>query len=129
LTDEEVNTIVKWVNGGALPGDPKDLPPPVQFPNEDAWTIGNPDLILQTPEHVVPAKGADEWYEVVVPTGLTEDRYVKAIETKPSKDGRFVEHLAVVSVECRAVVPTTKSLIAFRIIDRRLLERPHYEER
>jgi len=98
LTDEEVATIVKWVDGGALPGDPRDLPPAAQFPNEDEWAIGKPDLILQTPEHVVPAKGADEWYEVVVPTGLTEDRYVKAIETKPSKDGRFVEHHAVVSV-------------------------------
>src|SRR6266849_10659325 len=71
LTDEQVETIVRWVDGGALPGDPKDLPPAAQFPNEDEWAIGKPDLILQTPEHVVPAKGADEWYEVVVPTGLT----------------------------------------------------------
>ena len=32
LTDEEIETIVGWVDGGALPGDPKDMPPPMQFP-------------------------------------------------------------------------------------------------
>src|SRR5216683_3213486 len=28
LTDEQVNTIVRWVDGGSVQGDPKDLPPP-----------------------------------------------------------------------------------------------------
>jgi hypothetical protein len=53
---------------------------------------------VTSPRHVVPANAADWWGDYDVPTGLTEDRYVKAIETKPSKAGRFVNHHAVVSV-------------------------------
>jgi hypothetical protein len=98
LSDAEVATIVGWVDGGALAGDPRDLPPPLQFRNEDEWTIGKPDLIVTSPTHVVAASGVDWWGDYDVPTGLTEDRYVKAIETKPSKDGRFVNHHTTVSV-------------------------------
>jgi hypothetical protein len=98
LSDEQISTIVEWIQSGAPAGDPKDLPKPIQFRNEEEWAIGKPDLIITTPLHLVPAEGADWWGEVVVPTGLNEDRYVKAIETKPSKDGRFVNHHAVVSV-------------------------------
>src|SRR5262249_41216154 len=98
LSDAEIATIVKWVDAGAPAGDPKDLPPPVQFRVDDEWTIGKPDLIVTSPRHVVPANAADWWGDYDVPTGLTEDRYVKAIETKPSKAGRFVNHHAVVSV-------------------------------
>src|SRR5262245_31944322 len=29
LTDEEIATVVKWIDGGAPKGDPKDLPAPV----------------------------------------------------------------------------------------------------
>jgi hypothetical protein len=98
LTDAEIATIVSWVDGGAPAGDPRDLPPPVQFHNEDEWTIGVPELVVTSPKHVIPAQGGDWWGDFDVPTGLTEDRYVKAIETKPSKDGRFVNHHTVVSV-------------------------------
>ena len=29
LTDSETDTIVRWVESGALAGDPKDAPPPL----------------------------------------------------------------------------------------------------
>jgi mono/diheme cytochrome c family protein len=98
LSDAEIATIVRWVDAGAPEGDRKDLPRPVQFRDDDEWTIGKPDLIITSPAHVVAATAADWWGDYDVPTGLTEDRYVKAIETKPSKDGRFVNHHATVSV-------------------------------
>ena len=50
LSDAEIATIVKWVDAGAPEGDPRDLPPPVQFRNEDEWTIGKPDLIVTSPD-------------------------------------------------------------------------------
>jgi hypothetical protein len=98
LTDAQVATIVAWVDGGALKGDPKDAPAPVTFKDEDQWAIGKPDLIVETPMVTVPAKGADWWPTFNVPTGLTEDRYVKAIETMPDKAGRNVTHHAVTSI-------------------------------
>ena len=98
LSDAEIATIVGWVDAGAPAGDPKDLPAAVQFRDDDEWTIGKPDLIVTSPRHVVAGNAADWWGDYDVPTGLTEDRYVRAIETKPSKAGRFVNHHATVSV-------------------------------
>jgi hypothetical protein len=98
LTDAQVATIVAWVDGGSLKGDPKDAPAPVKFNNDGEWAIGKPDLVISTPTAKVPAVGADWWPTFTVPTGLTEDRYVKAIETKPDKTGRFVTHHAVTPI-------------------------------
>ncbi len=82
LSDEEIAAIAAWVDNGAPRGNPADLPPPVQWPT-DGWTYGTPDLIVPSPEGTVAANAADwfgEWGET--PTGLTEDRYIKAIEVK-----------------------------------------------
>ena len=37
LTDEQVDTIVRWVDGGALQGDPKDMPPPKAVVTDNEW--------------------------------------------------------------------------------------------
>ncbi len=52
LNDEQIATIVRWVDAGAPMGDPKDMPPPKQFPDENTWqlakTYGEPDLIIKS---------------------------------------------------------------------------------
>ena len=93
LSDEEIATIVKWVDTGAVKGNPSDMPPPRKFEDADQWHIGQPDLIVQLPEdRVVLAKSPDKWLDVVVDPHLTEDRYIKAIETKPTKGAKVVHH-------------------------------------
>jgi hypothetical protein len=86
LSDEEIATIVKWADSGAARGNAADMPPPRQFADTDKWAIGKPDYVVSIPtEYVVKAKGADDWPQIEVDTKLTEDRYIKAVETKPSK--------------------------------------------
>src|ERR1700682_3721566 len=46
LTDQEIATIVNWVDSGAPEGKPTDMPPPRQFPDGQVWQIGKPDLIV-----------------------------------------------------------------------------------
>jgi len=83
LTDEEIATIGAWADAGAPRGNPADMPPLVQWASADEWTIGTPDLIVSSPEMRAPAVSADYHDELgPVPTGLTEDRYVKAVEVK-----------------------------------------------
>ena len=95
LSDAEITTLVSWVDAGAPQGDPKDLPPPRTFDDNTKWSIGKPDLIVSVPkEHVVPAAGPDKWLDFYVDSGLTEDRYIKAVEGKPSVDGFRVVHHA-----------------------------------
>jgi hypothetical protein len=93
LSDDQIDTIVSWVSSGAPKGDMKDMPPPARFEDDDAWLIGKPDLIVKAPVHKVPAAGADWWGEIDVPTGLTEDRYIKAIQTRAGN--RLVVHHAI----------------------------------
>jgi len=95
LSDQEIATIVKWADSGAK-GNPADMPPPRTFDtNVYQWTIGQPDLIIPIPEPwVVAADAPNQWVDLISDSGLTEDRYIKAIETKPSLEGFKVVHHA-----------------------------------
>ena len=104
LSEEEIEKIAMWADSGAPLGNRADLPPPLDFGNEDEWTIGEPDLVLESPEIVVPAAAPDKWTSLgTIETGLTEDRYVAAVEVREFNDvpkegnsntvgGRFVFH-------------------------------------
>ena len=98
LSDAQVDTIVAWVDSGAPMGDPKDMPALVQF-DDDTWTIGKPDLIISLAKpDVVAANAPDWWVNRLVESGLTEDRYIKAVETKVSWDGRPLTHHAIATL-------------------------------
>src|SRR6266567_2180437 len=87
LSDEEIAKIVKWADSGASRGNPADMPASLNFDDSDNWTIGEPDLVLKSKEVTVPATGPDWWGDVgLIPTGLTEDRYVSAVEVREVND-------------------------------------------
>ena len=55
LTDEEIATIVAWVDQGAKEGNPKDLPATPVF--REGWKIGKPDVVLSMQEeYTIEAK-------------------------------------------------------------------------
>lgn len=90
LTEAEIATIAKWVDGGMKEGDPRDLPPARSY--TDGWQLGEPDLVVEFPEEmVVGAHGRDLFRCVVMPTNLTEDKFVMAYEVRPS-NRRVVHH-------------------------------------
>ena len=101
LNDKEINTIVAWVNGGAAKGDPKDMPPPVKWEAGNGWHYakqfgGPPDLVIKSPNYTQKAVAQDAWYKPVVETGLTEPRWVRAIEIRPATiKGRKITHHAL----------------------------------
>ncbi|HEY9463874.1 MAG TPA: hypothetical protein VIR54_12330, partial [Vicinamibacterales bacterium] len=105
LSNAEIDTIVRWVNAGAPQGDPKDMPPPKQFANDDVWNFasqfgGPPDLIIKSPAYTMAAKSLDQWFKPVVATGLTEPRWVRAIEIRPSTvNGRRITHHALARLQ------------------------------
>jgi hypothetical protein len=81
LAQTEIDTLVNWVNDGAPEGDPRDLPPPVQWP-EGGWQI-QPDAVVSLPAYGVPAKGIVDWIYVTVPSGFAKDTWVTSIEVLP----------------------------------------------
>jgi hypothetical protein len=94
LSDQDIATIVKWVDNGAVEGNPKDMPPARKFPDEQVWQIGKPDLIVNLPKDVVvKAKAPDQWPDILVDPGLTEDRYVEAVQIIPTKGRQVIHHI------------------------------------
>jgi len=92
LSDREIATIAKWVDSGAPQGNPADMPPPRKFDDNDKWSIGTPDMIVDLPKDlVVPGKAPDQWKNITVDPGLAEDSTSKPSRSSPPKDsGRFI---------------------------------------
>jgi hypothetical protein len=79
---EEISAVRTWVEQGCVEGEAKDLPPRPRFP--EGWALGEPDLIVTMPEtYTVPAEGKDILRAFALPLGLTEDRYVRAVQFRP----------------------------------------------
>ena len=99
LSDQEIATIGAWVAAGAPLGNPADAPPPIELASLDEWRIGTPEWIVELPEEqVVGAVDADRWLNIWADSRLTEDRYIKAVETKPSAGAYPVVHHVATSM-------------------------------
>lgn len=88
MSQEDIDTIVAWVNAGSPFGNAEDLPQPKQFPNMGDWRLGPelgpPDHTIKSTAWDVPAEGQDLWWKPIVDSGITESRCIKAVETLPS---------------------------------------------
>lgn len=88
LSQEDIDTVVDWVNAGSPFGNPEDLPQPRQFPAVDDWRLadelGPPDHTIKSEAWDVPAAGQDLWWKPIVDSGIDESRCIKAVETRPS---------------------------------------------
>src|SRR6478672_8540473 len=91
LSASEIETILKWIDGGLPEGDPRDLPKPTQW--VEGWGIGKPDMVFELPmPFEVPAHGVIDYQHVIVPTNFTEDRWIQAAEIRPTAR-EVVHHL------------------------------------
>ena len=102
LAQEEIDTIVAWVNQGSPLGRQDVVPPAADLPDLTAWNFeeqfGAPDLIVPSIPMDIPADGNDLWSKHYVPTNLASDRCIKAVQVKPRGDAAAVVHHANSSV-------------------------------
>jgi len=106
LSDEQIDTIVRWVDAGAPQGDPKEMPAPRTWPEDQGWNFAalfgqtEPDLIITSYDFTMAAQAQDAWDKRVTPSGITEPRWVRAIEIRPSTvKGRKITHHAIAYLE------------------------------
>ena len=101
LTDEQVATVVRWVDAGAPEGDPKDLPPPKPLVTDNEWKAvrdgyGPPDLVVKSPEFTMAAQHQDVWYRPMSDISISEPRWVKLVEIRPTNlKGRRILHHSI----------------------------------
>ncbi len=99
LSGAEIALVNKWVAAGAPRGE--GTPPPAP-PSVDGWRIGTPDLVLSIPKPTkIPASGLVEYLYVEIPTGLKEDRWIQAVEIRPTN--RKAVHHALAFVKSPGV--------------------------
>jgi mono/diheme cytochrome c family protein len=99
LSEEDVATVVAWVDQGAPLGNAQDVPALPELPDASAWRMaeyfGPPDLIIRSTPIDVPVSGNDIWHRPIIPTGLTSDRCIKASQVKPAGNAATVVHHAI----------------------------------
>jgi len=92
LSEEQITTLRRWHESGTPEGDQKKLPKLPTFP--DGWQLGKPDLVLKMNQPFkLYAEGRDIYRNFVFPLNLPEDRWVRAIEFRPS--ARSIVHHAL----------------------------------
>ena len=88
LTDQQIQTLARWVELGAEEGSPADLPP---LPKSQDWRSGTPDLIVEQPQpYVLSADGPDVFRNFVIPVPASGTGCVKGFEFRPGS--RAVHH-------------------------------------
>ena len=123
LSDEEIAKVAKWADSGAPRGNPADMPAPIKWADGAEWRIGKPDLVVSTKELLVKSDAPDWWGEIEsIPLGLSEDRYVSAVEIREVNDvpkggtgretvgGRYVFHHMIWSTRVLSEVPENSEL-------------------
>ncbi len=98
LTPQELSDIVDWIDEGTAEGDPTTAPPPPVF-NSGAILSGTPDLSVRIPDYKSNAtSGSDDYVCFVIPSGLTSDKIIRAMEIIPGNP-EIVHHVFVYADE------------------------------
>ena len=93
LTAGQIETISMWADNGTPAGDPRDAPAPKQW--VEGWNIEQPDRVIEMPKPVeIPARGDVEYTYQIIPTGFTQDTWVRMSEIRPSSR-QHVHHAVV----------------------------------
>ena len=96
ITPRELDILITWATGGTPQGEIAKTPSPVRPPPQ--WWAGPPDLAVAMPEeHTVAANTVEENFECTLPTGLSEAKWVKAVDLLPGAPSMVRE--AVIQIE------------------------------
>ncbi len=96
ISYSEKQKILNWIAGGALQGDTTQAPTPPVFPT-GYQLAGNADLTLSIGTFTSNATTVDAYNCFALPSGLTQDRIIKAFEIIPGNAS--IVHHAVVTAD------------------------------
>lgn len=89
LSDEDIATLVKWSQTGAVRGNPAQGPEPLEFKDSE-WWLGEPDLVVTLPEPVWVGDDVEDWQPNIDVTlteeMLPEGRWIKTVECIPGSE-------------------------------------------
>lgn len=92
LTQDEIDLIAAWVDGGAPEGVPANAPPAPVFTNTPVIT--DPDITVIMDEYMVPPSTTDNYRSFVLPISNPTDRFITGVEVIPGNT-EMVHHVLV----------------------------------
>jgi hypothetical protein len=109
LSQKDIDTIVAWVDQGAIEGDPKDFP---TWPEHvEGWRIGKPDQVFSmTEDYTIKPGDPDNYVYFTVPTQFKEDKWVQAAEIRPSN--KKVVHHIIAHILTPAAIAASRGSVA-----------------
>lgn len=112
LTPKEQATLLAWIDGGAQVDPAAPDPLALAQYHDDEWSLGTPDAVVQLPEpESLPAEGVVAYRYRYVPSGFTEDKWVRGLEVKAGNQ-RVVHHALIFVIypkEYRHLQPNARS--------------------
>ncbi len=94
LTTEETQTVIRWINQGALEDEGADPLAATAEPAPD-WPLGKPDYVIKLPHpEEIPATGVLKYRHIRLDSPVTEDSWLAATVVKPGN--RAVLHHCIV---------------------------------
>jgi hypothetical protein len=99
LSQQDIDTIVEWVDAGAPRGNDADLPPMPKFTNGWMHPQGlEPDLVISLPgEFQAPAKGVIPYLRFLAKVPFSEDKWIAASQTRAGNPD-LVHHMAITEI-------------------------------
>jgi hypothetical protein len=92
LTQEEIDTIVAWVDQGTPAGNLELMPEPPTY--KEGWKLGEPDYVVELPKYDVAADGEDGFPNIFVNLDVDEKKYIRAIELEAG-DSTVLHHVVL----------------------------------
>ena len=113
LSSKELDVIMTWASGGNPRGSLDQKLPEVTLKNQ--WTMGAPDLALPLPsEFTVAADKMEDTQEFTLATGLTEARWVRAVDLLPGTPSIVRSAVIVVKGASAAETPLAPDRVLAR---------------
>ncbi|HYL93578.1 MAG TPA: hypothetical protein VEW69_10545 [Alphaproteobacteria bacterium] len=98
LSQQDIHTLVAWVDGGAPKGTDSDLPP-MPSPAQ-GWLHPKgipPDSVITLTEFKVPAQGELPYVTYLAKVPISEDKWIAAIQVRPGNRA-VVHHMAITEI-------------------------------
>jgi Flp pilus assembly protein TadD len=90
LSQTDMALLRRWVDEGAVEGDPRERPAPPRF--VDGWQLGAPDLVVSIPTaYTLQAEASDVFRIFVIRLPIDAPKFVTGIEFHPG-NARVVHH-------------------------------------
>lgn len=118
MSDDELQTLVHWIDAGAPRGDSSEDPlTKIEHADLRAWQRGEPDYVVEMPEHDVPATGVLDYINKTIALEFGEDKWIKAVQFIPG-DPAVLHHLLTY------VVPPTEAFVPGQEVQGEIGEAP-----